>query len=212
MKAVLFHQPVQGNDMALIASGIARKMASAGLLMALVATLSACGGGGEDNAKTYKPLSTGANGSSSAGAALEDTGSPLMKKLRHSCPELHNSDQISAMACAAGTYQGTSVTDSLSCTTVLTETGGVTVMYGTKVAHFRIAEDFLYHKDVAADKKTWLMEIRGKNEKPLFLTSRRASFKMTIDSRTQEGYLDVVMENTDPKLGDQFSVTCRTRM
>jgi len=170
------------------------------------------GGGGEDNAKTYKPLSTGANGSSSAGAAFEDTGSPLMKKLRHSCPELHNSDQISAMACAAGTYQGTSVTDSLSCTTVLTETGGVTVMYGTKVAHFRIAEDFLYHKDVAADKKTWLMEIRGKNEKPLFLTSRRASFKMTIDSRTQEGYLDVVMENTDPKLGDQFSVTCRTRM
>lgn len=85
-------------------------------------------------------------------------------------------------------------------------------MYGTKVAHFQIAKDFLYHKDVAADKKTWLMEIRGKNEEPILLKSRRASFRMTIDSRTQEGYLDVVMQNTDPNLGDQFSVTCRTRM
>lgn len=221
MKAVYFHQPVQGNDMALIASGIARKMASAGLLMALAATLSACGGGGDETEKPpvrsntssgHNALSQNLDGYTGTNPLASDssvTGKALIDQLANGCRELHNTyGQRGHMACAAGTYVGKDMLTGKACSTILTANGEVSFVNGGQSwKTFSLQEDFFYHK--SGSGKVWVMTLFAQDAERLLRKLRRASFRLDVDTRTGK-YIDITQKNSDPEIGPDLNSTCRT--
>lgn len=159
-------------------------------------------GGGDD--ASPKPVSQISSDS-------RDTGPEVIRKLRDDCPELHNSEQMHMMACAAGTYDGKDIATGAACRTVLTADGYVSFINGaTSVGTFQITTEFLYHKSQAGtgSSKHWIFHLEGKNREPLLLKSRRASIRMTANNRYGR-YLDIVQKNTDPNIGPTLNATCR---
>ena len=171
----------------------ASKMALAGLLAVAVASISACGGGADD-------------GSGSHSVAKNIKSEPV-RKLYESCPEVHDSTQISFLSCAAGTYKGTDVRTGAECTTILTETGQVSFINGaTTIRTFDLVSDFIYHMDKT--KGPWAFHLEGKNRHPILLWNRRLQLTMKVDS-AHGRYLDIIQKNTDPVYGADLDATCR---
>lgn len=196
-------------------------MASAGILMAVVTTISACGGGADtETPPVAKSGNSDANashenidhysGSNPLASNSELTGGGLVNQLANVCREVLNSQgQSGHMDCAAGTYIGRDVLTGKSCTTILTANGNVSFMNGGKSwKQFKLEEDFFYHK--SGSGRVWIMEIFARNKEPIFLKNRRASFHLNVDTRLGK-YIDIIQKNTDPNIGDDLNATCRTQ-
>ena len=180
--------------MAIMSRHPASKMAFAGLVAVVTASISAGGGGADDGSGSH--------------SVAKKINSESVRKLYESCPEVHNSTQISFLSCAAGTYKGTDVRTGAECTTILTETGQVSFINGAKtIRTFDLVADFAYHMD-KTKSGPWVFHLEGKNKEPIFFMSRRLKISMDVDTRYGR-YLDIIQKNTDPVYVSELDATCR---
>lgn len=196
-------------------------MASAGLLMALAVTLSACGGGGDETEKPpvrsntssgHNALSQSRDGYTGSNPLASDssvTGKALIDQLANGCREVNNTyGQPGHMACAAGTYVGKDMVTGQACSTILTANGEVSFVNGGQSwKTFSLKENFFYHK--SGSGKVWVMTLFAQDAKRLIYTSRRASFRLDVDTRVGK-YIDIIQQNSDPNIGPDLNSTCRT--